>query len=135
MRSGICWIWTRRSRTGRAVSGPDFLSAFFWLWLGALGAGFWARRLERGSAAAPTPELEAYALTQLARGAQVSVDSAVTTLLAQGALRFDGQHRALDAAGPLPARALQLERAVYEQVEGAAAHLTSCTAARRAPRR
>jgi uncharacterized protein (TIGR04222 family) len=101
----------------QSVSGPDFLRGFFWLWLAALAAAYLARRVERAGAGGAPPELEPYALAQLAGGSRVAVDSAVTSLLEQRALQFDGESGKLQVEGGLPEHAPPAERAVYEQVQ------------------
>ncbi len=99
-----------------SVSGPEFLRGFFWFWLATLVSAAVVRSLQKGSPPGQLADLDPYQLAHLAGGADVALDSAVTALLARGALFFDPVASSLRVEAPLPADARRLEREIYDAI-------------------
>ncbi|AKJ03498.1 TIGR04222 domain-containing membrane protein [Archangium gephyra] len=109
-------------------SGPYFLAFYVPLLVLAFFGSFkWRRALDQ-PATPPTPrELDlGPELVAVLDGHKSAVCSAVVELVHEGCLR--SEERRLSVAGPLPAKASDLTRAVYRAVEAGSLHVEALRA-------
>jgi uncharacterized protein (TIGR04222 family) len=104
-------------------SGPSFLAFYVpLLVLAFLGSFRWRRALDQPATPPSPQELDlSPELVAVLDGHKSAVCSAVAALVHEGCLRSEG--RRLSVAGPLPAQASDLTRAVYRAVEAEARSL------------
>lgn len=142
VRKPRLWLWLRAQRrppgamTGRAIllmgalsafvsgcgaslsehaNGSSYLRGFLLLWLLTAGVAYVAKKASSRKASSAPPVLEPYALAQLAGGASMALDSAITSLIARGCVELDSDGCTL-IARRAPSIAPAFERDVYGQI-------------------
>jgi uncharacterized protein (TIGR04222 family) len=100
-----------------AWTGPQYLVFHLLLWALTLAAAFELRaRARRVPVGATPPELDAYEVAHLGKGALAAVNSAIATLMAQGNLTEGAQRGKLHAVRSPPEHAHALELSVHALV-------------------